>query len=133
MPAHARENKMWTAKQEEICDIFYDTYRVPIGCFSREGRLIKLYSETGRRQTTLYMADAAGILAKAEDRVSARLCFDDKGAAWCLIPFEDETITFSEGDAILIENNKKYYWKTDYCKVSMSCTPAWRPEQYRLV
>ena len=41
--------------------------------------------------------------------------------------FEDQTINFSQGDAVLIENNKKYYWKTDYCKVSMSCSPAWSP------
>ena len=47
--------------------------------------------------------------------------------------FEDQTINFSQGDAILIENNKKYYWKADYCKVSMSCSPAWSPEQYKVV
>ena len=47
--------------------------------------------------------------------------------------FEDEIINFSKGDAILIENNKKYYWETDYCKVSMSCSPAWNPEQHKLV
>ena len=47
--------------------------------------------------------------------------------------FEDETISFKQGDAILIENNKKYYWNTEYCKVSMSCSPAWNPEQHKLV
>ena len=47
--------------------------------------------------------------------------------------FEDQTIDFSESDAILIENNKKYYWETNYCKVSMTCTPAWSPEQHKVV
>ncbi len=47
--------------------------------------------------------------------------------------FEDQTIYFSESDAILIENNKKYYWETDYCKASMTCSPAWSPEQYKVV
>lgn len=47
--------------------------------------------------------------------------------------FEDETISFEQGDAIFIENNKKYYWNTKYCKVSMSCSPAWNSEQYKLV
>ena len=47
--------------------------------------------------------------------------------------FENQTINFSENDAILIENNKKYYWETDYCKVSMTCSPAWSPEQYKVV
>ena len=47
--------------------------------------------------------------------------------------FEDEVISFQEGDAILIENNKKYYWNTNYCKVSMSCSPAWSIEQYKQI
>jgi len=50
-----------------------------------------------------------------------KLCFDDK------------SIEFSKGDVILINSNEKYYWKTKYCKVSMTCTPAWSAEQYRLV
>jgi len=47
--------------------------------------------------------------------------------------FENEIVKFNQGDAILIENNKKYYWNTEYCKVSMFCTPAWNPEQYKRV
>ena len=47
--------------------------------------------------------------------------------------FEDRCIEFSSGDAILINNNEKYYWETDYCKVSMACTPAWSIEQHKLV
>ena len=47
--------------------------------------------------------------------------------------FEDKTIPFNKDDAILIEPNEKYYWNTDYCKVSMSCSPAWDPEQHKLV
>ncbi len=47
--------------------------------------------------------------------------------------FGNKSISFSEGDSILIESNEKYYWDTDYCKVSMTCTPAWNKEQYQLV
>ncbi len=47
--------------------------------------------------------------------------------------FENKSINFSKGDAILIENNEKYYWETQYCKVSMSCTPAWSEEQHKLI
>ena len=47
--------------------------------------------------------------------------------------FENEKIEFSEGDAILIEPNEKYYYDTEYCKISMSCTPAWSIEQHKLV
>lgn len=45
----------------------------------------------------------------------------------------NEIIHFSKDDAILIDKNEKYYWDTNYCKVSMSCTPAWNPEQHKLV
>lgn len=47
--------------------------------------------------------------------------------------FENKSIDFSKGDAILIEDNEKYYWETQYCKVSMTCTPAWTKEQYKLI
>lgn len=46
---------------------------------------------------------------------------------------KNEIIHFSKDDAILIDKNEKYYWNTNYCKVSMTCTPAWTVEQYKLV
>lgn len=47
--------------------------------------------------------------------------------------FENKKIDFSKGDSILIEPNEKYYWDTEHCIVSMTCTPAWSIEQYKLV
>ena len=47
--------------------------------------------------------------------------------------FESKKIGFSKGDSILIEPNEKYYYDTEYCKISMSCTPAWSMEQHKLV
>lgn len=47
--------------------------------------------------------------------------------------FEDKIIDFSEGDSILIDSNEKYYWEVSYCKVSMTCTPAWSEEQHKLI
>lgn len=47
--------------------------------------------------------------------------------------FEDRCVNFSKGDSILIDNNEKYYWEAEYCKVSMSCTPAWSKEQCKLI
>lgn len=49
------------------------------------------------------------------------------------IYFENKKISFEKGDSILINNNEKYYWETKYCKVSMTCTPAWSKEQYKLI
>ena len=47
--------------------------------------------------------------------------------------FQNEKVDFSKGDAILIEPNEKYYWDTEFCIVSMTCTPSWSPEQYKLM
>lgn len=47
--------------------------------------------------------------------------------------FENKKIEFSQGDSILIEPNEKYYYDTKYCKISMSCTPAWSADQHKLV
>lgn len=47
--------------------------------------------------------------------------------------FENKCIPFSAGDSILIDKDEKYYWDTVYCKVSMSCTPAWSKEQHVLI
>jgi len=47
--------------------------------------------------------------------------------------FEDRKISFEKGDSILINNNEKYYYETEYCKISMACTPAWSREQHKLV
>lgn len=48
----------------------------------------------------------------------------------CLV---DGIIEFTEGDAILIDKNEKYYWDSEYCKVAMICTPAWTEKQHKLV
>ena len=47
--------------------------------------------------------------------------------------FENKNIEFSNGDAILIDNNERYYWEAEYCKVSMICTPAWTKDQYKII
>ncbi len=45
---------------------------------------------------------------------------------------ENETIPFKAGDAILIDKGEKYFWDA-HCKVAMACTPAWYPEQHKIV
>ena len=42
-------------------------------------------------------------------------------------------VEFAEGDAILIDNNEKYYWDCEYCKVAMICTPSFTKEQYKVI
>ncbi len=45
---------------------------------------------------------------------------------------ENETIKFKKGDAILINKGEKYYWDA-LCTIVMPCTPAWYPEQHKLI
>ena len=47
--------------------------------------------------------------------------------------FENKRIEFSKGDSILIKKKKKYYYHTEYCVISMTCTPAWSPDQHKLM
>ena len=63
--------------------------------------------------------------------VSKELIYVIEGTG--VLYFEDSSIEFSKGDSILIDNNEKYYWFSEYCKVSMTCTPAWNKEQYKLI
>lgn len=45
---------------------------------------------------------------------------------------ERESIDLEEGDVAFIEANEKYYWLGD-CEMVMPCTPAWYPEQHKIV
>lgn len=45
---------------------------------------------------------------------------------------ENETIIFKKGDSILIDKGEKYFWDA-VCEVVMACTPAWTPEQHKVV
>lgn len=63
--------------------------------------------------------------------ISKELIYVIEGSG--ILNFENEKVEFSEGDSILIEPNEKYYYETEYCKISMSCTPAWSMEQHKLV
>ena len=44
----------------------------------------------------------------------------------------DETMSFKQGDVILIEKEEIYYWNGN-CKIIMICTPAWYKEQCKLI
>lgn len=45
---------------------------------------------------------------------------------------KDEKIEFKKGDAILIEKGEAYFWDA-HCTIAMPCTPAWYPEQHKLI
>ena len=45
---------------------------------------------------------------------------------------KDETIEFKAGDVILVEKGEAYRWEAN-CTVLIPCTPAWYPEQHKLI
>ncbi len=47
--------------------------------------------------------------------------------------FSDKIIDFKKGYSILIDCNELYYWEAKHAVVSMTCTPAWSPEQYESI
>lgn len=48
--------------------------------------------------------------------------------------FKNKKIEFQNNEAILIDKNEPYFWGPDTnCKVAMVCTPAWSPEQHKLI
>lgn len=45
---------------------------------------------------------------------------------------ESESVELQEGDVAFIEAGEKYYWMGD-CEMVMPCTPAWYPEQHKII
>lgn len=45
---------------------------------------------------------------------------------------ESETILLEEGDVAILNPNEKYFWEGD-CTLLAPCTPAWTPEQNKIV
>jgi len=45
---------------------------------------------------------------------------------------KDEKIGFKKGDIVLIDKGEAYYWDA-YCTIAMPCSPAWYPEQHKLI
>jgi len=43
-----------------------------------------------------------------------------------------EIIEFKEKDVVLIDKGEVYYWDGN-CTIAMPCTPAWYPEQHKMI
>lgn len=44
----------------------------------------------------------------------------------------DREVLLEKGDSVLIEPKEEIYWEGDL-KMLLSCSPAWTPEQYRII
>lgn len=45
---------------------------------------------------------------------------------------KDDKVEFNKGDVVLIDKGEIFYWDA-HCTIAMPCTPAWYPEQHRLL
>lgn len=86
---------------------------------------------------------------KEIDFSTSKILGDYPKQAWCVnekckeliyilsgygkLDFKNKQIEFSAGDAILIDKGELYCWKNCDCTVTMCCTPAWYPEQHKIV
>ncbi len=48
------------------------------------------------------------------------------------LTFKDTVVEFKKGDAILIMPQDRYYFEANHAVISMSCTPAWNPNQHKI-
>lgn len=67
----------------------------------------------------------------AMNEISKELIYVIEGE--CKINIHNEDVNLKAGDSILINPKELYYWESNYCKVSMSCTPAWSMEQHKII
>ena len=88
------EREWNTLNLTEICEIFFESYRIPLGLFDSEGNLQKQFFGPGRRQTALYLQDSISVLHAESGNALPVLRLDEKGACWCLIPLPEGTLLF---------------------------------------
>ena len=49
-----------------------------------------------------------------------------------VVMVDDTEVVFRKGDTLFLDRNEKYYWEGDF-ESFMVCTPAFYPEQHKIV
>jgi len=83
---------MSDSKNSDIYEIFFASFRIPVGIFGKKGRLLSMYSAFGQSQTDTYISDCAGFLSTLSDKSRPLAGFDQRGSFWTFIPYEDTGI-----------------------------------------
>ncbi|UMX47411.1 MAG: cupin domain-containing protein [Candidatus Nealsonbacteria bacterium DGGOD1a] len=66
----------------------------------------------------------------AINEVSKELAYIIKGSGKVVISSKE--IEVGEGDLVFVEPQEKFYWEGKMTLI-MPCTPAWNPEQYKVI
>ena len=85
---------------DRILDIFFDSWKIPIGIFDGNGALTRLFSSGGKRQTELYLEDSHLILISERGGGDPVQRFDMKGSCWCVIPLNAADSVREQPDAL---------------------------------
>ena len=85
---------MLDLNNDKILDIFYDSWKIPIGLFDENRILVKHYFQGGQRQTKFYIEDSSYILDKENKAADPVMRYDYNGSCWCLIPLNNGTLLY---------------------------------------
>lgn len=66
----------------------------------------------------------------AMNEISKELAYVMAGSGKIVV--ENNETEVAEGDLVLVNPGEKFYWEGNM-KLFMPCTPAWNPEQYKII
>lgn len=79
---------------DKIIEVFYDSWKIPVGIFDKKKELVKLLFQGGQRQTKFYIEDSHYILDKEKKAAHPVMRYDYKGSCWCMIPLDEATLLY---------------------------------------
>ena len=83
---------MESAQIHSLCEIYFNSFRIPAGIFDGKGNLTALYSPFGERQTSMYIEDALSVIRQSRRGSVPVILFDRAGAAWTVTEHGEEHI-----------------------------------------
>ena len=79
---------------DTLFDIFYDSWKIPIGIFNSDASLTDLYASVDTLSLPIYLEDSSYILKSEKTNPYPVMRFDPKGSCWCRIILGQNTVLF---------------------------------------
>ena len=83
---------MESAQIHSLCEIYFNSFRIPAGIFDPDGNLTAIYSPFGEHQTSMYIGDAADVIRQSGRGSVPVILFDRLGASWAVTEHGGEHI-----------------------------------------
>ena len=108
---------MITIQEEDLYELYFTSYQIPIGVIGRDGKLLKLFMKGGERQTQKYIEDSRRLLRGVGERDAPVICIDESGSGWCLLPVLEEIVLLGPvqtggNPAFSYEGIPEYSWES---------------------